>query len=190
MRGPFRPTGKACHTHAAHNQTLRRHRTLGDCMKHRTRAQREAPQIVVGQADMFDQSGKIADQHISRISSGILRRVALSVNPEVGHQHFIALRRDRPGMAELDPVHLRAGKETVEQQHRWTLARPVQRKACAIETGDVFGIEIHSGTSIPAAFQRLATLSVVALKWRGSSRVSSHASCMLSDPACATGLKP
>src|SRR3546814_6236900 len=75
----------------------------------------------------------------------------------------------------------------MEQHHRLARTDAVHGKPCPVEAGKTFGL--HSGTSMPTAFQRLVMLSVASLRWRGKALVSSHASCIDSHPACATGLK-
>ncbi|KAJ8136337.1 hypothetical protein OY671_010450, partial [Metschnikowia pulcherrima] len=81
-------------------------------------------------------------------------------------------------------------EQPVQQHDRPALPHPVQRELRTAVAGEEFGGQLgHSGTSSPAAFQRSATLGVWSSRWRGSARVSSHASCRLSAPACDTGRK-
>ena len=88
---------------------------------------------------MIDQRGHVAHQHIVRIAVGIMRRGTVAMHAEIEHQHFEPLRGDRLVMPPFDPVHLRAGKQPVQEDERAPCPMPMQREARAVETVEEFG---------------------------------------------------
>ena len=70
-----------------------------------------APQLV-------EQIFQIVHQHAGRIAGRIVRRSAFAMRPQVRHDQVEPGLCQRAGMAELDPVHLRAGKQPVDQHQR------------------------------------------------------------------------
>jgi hypothetical protein len=67
---------------------------------------------------MRDQFVEIANKYAPRIMFGFVRLPALPVRAQVGHDHPKTGRRNALGMAEVQPVHLRIGKQPVEEDNR------------------------------------------------------------------------
>ena len=88
------------------------------------RAQGEADEVILalGQPQMIDQLGNVPHQHAGRIGGGVPRRGTRAVNAEIGNDRAEAGRSEPLGMAPFDPVHMRAGKQPVQQDHGATLA--------------------------------------------------------------------
>ena len=101
---------------------------------------------------MIDQRRYIAHQNIGGIFVRILRCVAVTVNPEIEHDDLIPLFRDRFMVVPLDPVHLRAGKQAVQQDEGPAITMTMHGKPRAVETFEIFGI--HSGTAPVASIHR------------------------------------
>src|SRR3546814_8579226 len=78
---------------AAEDQPLRLH-SRNDRARARPRAEREAAEVEFGQTEVRDQILKIMHQHVGRIMLLFMRRIARSVDAQVGHDHAAALGCD------------------------------------------------------------------------------------------------
>ena len=75
---------------------------------------------------MGDQFLEVADEDAGRIVGRIMRLAAGAVRTQVGHDDAKARRGDALGMAEVQPVHLRVGKQPVQQDRRPSVAKLVE----------------------------------------------------------------
>jgi hypothetical protein len=94
-------------------------KALSDSLDCRSCTKRKATQIEMRKVQESDKLAQVARKNPARIEGFSVRLVAFSVRPEVGHDDPEALSCNACSMAELDPVHVRIGKEAV-QQYDWT----------------------------------------------------------------------
>ena len=90
---------------------------MTDRIDGRPRPQRETTEVELFETDVGDQFLEVANKNIRGIVRRIVRLSAQPVGTKVGHDHSKALVRDPLRMAELDPVHLRIGKQSMQQDH-------------------------------------------------------------------------
>ena len=93
-----------------------------------SRAKGEAPKIEPGEAQIRDQFLQVADEDVRRIICRIVRLAALPVGAKIRHDHPGAFACDPPRMTELDPVHLRIGKQAMQQDDGCTGANFMERQ--------------------------------------------------------------
>jgi len=86
---------------------------------------------------MGDQRLDIPHQDIVRISGRIMRCRAVTMCPQVGHDHPEPGFGKRVGMAELDPVGMGIGKQAVEQDQGSSLPDLVNLERNAVKGGKV-----------------------------------------------------
>ena len=89
----------------------------------------------MGQPQRRGDSLRVAHEHIGRIGGRLVGRAALPMRAQVGHDRLETGLRQLLGMAELDPVDLRAREQAVQQEYRRALAQSLHSQAGAIETG-------------------------------------------------------
>ena len=103
-RGPSRQPFIA---HSAKHGAARR-QALPDRLDDRARAERKTAEVELGQAEVGDQLGAIAGKDPGRVVCSLVGLAALPMGAKVGHDDPEPARGDRGGVAELDPVDLRA----------------------------------------------------------------------------------
>jgi hypothetical protein len=135
MSGAAVDVEHAAKAHAADDQTPRprakdRHARSG------ARAERIAAEVIVRKAEMGDELGPVAGEHVGRVGGGIVRSAALAVAAKVHHQHAKAARRELCGVAELQPVRPGVGEEAVEEEDRPPLPHFVKSELDAVRSGE------------------------------------------------------
>ncbi len=152
------PFEQPLETHPGEDRALRP-KPLADRLDHRPRAEREAAQIVIVEAEMSDQLGNVARQNPLRIVLRLVRLRAVTMDAMIGHDHPKTRGGDLRRGAELDPVDLGARKQPVEQDDRPPIPRFMPGKHDSVRCRPAVGRGLsHARNAANAANLRVRAL--------------------------------
>ena len=106
---------------------------------------------------MIDQLAQVPCQDAPRILIGFMWLAAPSVRAKVGHDHSEAVRGNARRVAELDPVDLGIGEQTVEQNDRPTFAEVMIGELDSVGSRPLVNPAVGHPGKLPASSTHLST---------------------------------
>ncbi len=106
-------------------------------------AERIAAEIEIDDPQMLDQRFNIERQHVGGIGRGVVRRRAVTMGAEIGHDDLKAGTGNLGRRAEFAPVHRAGTEQPVQQDDRAASTKAVPGDARAIEGQEIIAQDGH-----------------------------------------------